>query len=50
MEKLGPHWIWFFLAVAALAAAVVAQGLAAAFYVAAVVFLGAGIWFLIRRR
>ncbi len=50
MAKFDLHWIWFVLAVAALVAAVLAQGLVAAFYVAAVVSLCAGIWLLLRKR
>ncbi len=48
MDKIGIGWIWFALAIAALVTAVVAQGMAAFFYVLAAVFGVAGIVFLLK--
>lgn len=47
MEKF-KIWTWFGLAIAALAAAVVAKGLAALFVLLAVAFVVAGIYFALR--
>lgn len=49
MDKFNLGWLWFVLAIAALATAVAAKAMAALFYVAAIVFLGVGIWFLLKK-
>jgi hypothetical protein len=42
-------WLWFALAIGALAAAVAAKAMSALFYLLAIAFLVAGIWFVLRR-
>jgi hypothetical protein len=49
MDKFNVSWVWFALAIAALVTAVVAKGMAALFFVLAIVCLVAGIFFVIRR-
>lgn len=49
MEKLGAGWLWFALAIAALVAAVAAQGMAALFYVLAAAAGVAGIYVLLKK-
>ncbi|HEX8986862.1 MAG TPA: hypothetical protein VF816_02795 [Rhodocyclaceae bacterium] len=50
MEKFSASWLWFALAIGALAAAVAAQGMAALFYVLALALIIVGIVFLVKQR
>ncbi len=49
MEKFNIHWLWFVLAIAALAAGVMAKAMAALFYLLAVALAIVGIVMLVRR-